>query len=132
MASKTNDKTNMTIGVIVIAIIAIGVGAAIRSGQQNNISDGNSQENTGVTKTDDEYTDAMKKCTVMEGVDIYRTGVGGNRNTAFEDAQKTCLSWYQQWGEKDFYDAVNEDWENRKSEVVDGHNLEYYLSILGW
>lgn len=81
---------------------------------------------------DSKYLDAMRKCTVMEAADIYTTGIGGDKSTAFEDAKETCKSWHREWLEKDFYDSVYEDWENRKTETIEGKNLDYYLNVLGW
>ena len=83
-------------------------------------------------KSDEERLDALRKCTVMEAADIYNTGIGGNKNTAFDDAKNTCERNYESWSKKDFHDAVYEDWENRKNEVIEGKNLEYYLNVLGW
>lgn len=74
--------------------------------------------------------DALRKCTVMEAADIYTTG--GNSGSAFNDAKKQCESWYKQWGEKDFLEVVNEDWNNRQNEQIEGKPLSHYLDVLGW
>ena len=68
----------------------------------------------------------------MEAADIYTTGIGKKSDNAFDDAKKTCETWYQQWGEKDFVEAANEDWSERKNEKIDGKELSYYIEILGW
>lgn len=78
------------------------------------------------------YMDALRKCTVMEGADIYTTGIGKKSDNVFNDARVTCQSWYEQWGEKEFVEIVNEDWNTRKNEKIDGKPLTYYLDILGW
>ena len=78
------------------------------------------------------YMDALRKCSVMEAADIYTTGVGKKSDNVFNDGRKTCESFYQQLGEKDFIDTVNEDWDNRKNEQIDGKPLSHYLDILGW
>ena len=54
----------------------------------------------------DEYMDALRKCSVMEAADIYTTGVGKKSDNVFNDGRETCESWYKQWGEKDFLEAV--------------------------
>ena len=79
-----------------------------------------------------EYMDALRKCSVMEAADIYTTGVGKKSDNVFDDGKKTCEAWNNQWGEKDFIDTINEEWENRKNEEIDGKPLTYYLDILGW
>lgn len=114
--NKSKDSTNMIIGGIVVVAIACAIGIGIKN------------------KVDDEnkYMDTLRKCTVMEAADIYNTGVGGNKNTAFTDAKETCLDWYVEWGKEDFYKAVDTDWETRKSEVIEDKELNYYLNTLGW
>ena len=109
---------------IVVAVIACAIGIGIK-----NLTGGNSNNDN---KSNGAYMDALRKCTVMEAADIYNTGIGGNRNTAFDDAKETCLSWYKSWGEEEFIEVSNLDWDDRKSEMIDGENLEHYLSILGW
>lgn len=78
------------------------------------------------------YMDALRKCTVMEAADIYTTGVGKKSDNVFNDGRETCESFYQQWGEKDFIDTVNEDWKSRQNEQIDGKPLTHYLDVLGW
>ena len=98
----------------------------------------NNKEQEQTTNTEeqknnnDEYMDALRKCSVMEAADIYTTGVGKKSDNVFNDGRETCESWYKQWGEKDFLEAVNEDWKNRQNEEIDGKPLSYYLDILGW
>ena len=98
----------------------------------------NNKEQEQTTNTEeqknnnDEYMDALRKCSVMEAADIYTTGVGKKSDNVFNDGRETCESWYKQWGEKDFLEAVNEDWKNRQNEEIDGKLLSYYLDILGW
>lgn len=84
------------------------------------------------TSSSSDYMDALRKCSVMEAADIYTTGVGEKSDNVFNDGRKTCESWYKQWGEKDFFEAVNEDWKNRQNEEIDDKPLKYYLDILGW
>ena len=85
--------------------------------------------NNSTTKKEDPM-DALRKCIVMEAADIYTTG--GNSSNAFNDAKKQCESWYKQWGEKDFIEAVTEDWNNRQNEQLNGKPLAEYLNTLGW
>lgn len=116
-------------------IIAVVIGIAIIGGAvatNNKKSSDNDTKPVEVSKNEDKYLDALRKCTVMEAADIYTTGIGGNKSTAFEDAKETCKSWQKEWREKDFYDAVYTDWENRKSETIEGKDLNYYLEVLGW
>jgi len=68
----------------------------------------------------------------MEAADIYTTGIGKKSDNVFNDGRDTCNTWYSQWGENDFFEAVYIDWENRKTEEIDGQPLTYYLTILGW
>lgn len=93
------------------------------------------EEPVKTTKSDDAFTDALRKCTVMEASDIYITGIGGSRSTAFSDALKTCNSFvvdtYKNNRELFISDATT-DWNDRKNEQINGRNLEYYLSTLGW
>lgn len=89
-------------------------------------------EASTTTTEEHSYLDALRKCTVMEAADIYTTGIGQKSDNAFNDARATCDSWYSDWGEDDFFDAVYTDWKNRKTEQVDGKPLTHYLDILGW
>ncbi len=83
-------------------------------------------------KSKSNYMDALRKCTVMEAADIYTTGVGKKSDNVFNDGRETCESFYKQWGEKDFIDTVNADWESRQNEQIDGKPLTHYLDVLGW
>ena len=91
-----------------------------------------SSQNEEQKDNKNEYMDALRKCSVMEAADIYTTGVGKKSDNVFNDGRETCESWYKQWGEKDFLEAVNEDWKIRQNEEIDGKPLSYYLDILGW
>lgn len=89
-------------------------------------------ETSTTTSEERSYLDALRKCTVMEAADIYTTGIGKKSDNVFNDGRDTCNTWYSQWGEDDFFEAVYIDWENRKTEEIDGQPLTYYLTILGW
>lgn len=81
------------------------------------------------------YTDALRKCTVMEAFDINTTGIGAKTDNAFNDGRETCEWMFKsvyKSDEKDFIETVSIDWEDRKSEQIDGEAMPYYLSILGW
>lgn len=91
-----------------------------------------SKKETSNNSNQNNYMEALRKCSVMEAADIYTTGIGKKSDNVFNDGRKTCESWYKQWGEKDFLEAVNEDWKNRQNEEIDGKPLSYYLDILGW
>lgn len=92
----------------------------------------NDKKKSETNTKQDNYMDALRKCTIMEGAYIYTTGIGKKSDNVFNDARVTCQSWYEQWGEKEFVEIVNEDWETRKNEKVDGKPLTHYLDILGW
>lgn len=81
-----------------------------------------------VGKTDS--LEFLRKCTIMEAADIYNSGIGGDRNNAFEDARETCRVWEREWS--DFDEVVEADWQARKDELVESEPLTYYLEILGW
>lgn len=132
MADDGKDKGSWGALIIVVAIIAIAVGVGIKTiiGGEQAVQD--DAKETDTSKTEDKYLDAMRKCTVMEAADIYKTGIGGNKDTAFDDAHKTCSKWYREWVEEDFYSAVYEDWEVRKDEIVDDDTLEQILAELKW
>lgn len=104
------------------------------SSNQSTTVENQEQKTEAIEKEDNknEYMDALRKCSVMEAADIYTTGVGKKSDNAFNDGRETCESWYKQWGEKDFIEAVTEDWKNRQNEEIDGKPLSYYLDILGW
>lgn len=83
----------------------------------------------------DDGLDTMRKCTVMEAADIYTTGYGAKSDNVFNDARDTCYNFLKYTYHSNNYEfdkAVDIDWKHRKSEQVDGKDLEYYLSILGW
>ena len=84
------------------------------------------------TSEEDNYMDALRKCTVMEAADIYTTGVGKKSDNVFNDGREKCESFVKDWGKKEFIKAVNTDWENRKTEEIEGQPLTHYLEILGW
>lgn len=75
---------------------------------------------------------AWRKCTVMEAADIYSTSAEDNKKSSFKDARITCEKWINDWGESDFINIVESDWNERKDELIEGKSLDYYLSILDW
>ena len=122
---------------IIITMIFVVTGCSLETTEETtNTTNNKEQEQTTNTEeqknNNDEYMDALRKCSVMEAADIYTTGVGKKSDNVFNDGRETCESWYKQWGEKDFLEAVNEDWKNRQNEEIDGKPLSYYLDILGW
>ena len=152
------EKRNITIARIVVPIIfLLCIGVMYPSEEEQPINSNNNNSNTSeVEKVDgrsdtttqpktnensdsatketntNSYTDAMRKCAVMEGADIYTTGIGKKSDNVFNDGRETCEQWYQQWGEEQFIKAVSEDWNNRQNELIDGKPLSHYLDILGW
>ena len=122
---------------IIFTMIFVVTGCNLETTEETtNTTNNKEQEQTTNTEeqknNNDEYMDALRKCSVMEAADIYTTGVGKKSDNVFNDGRETCESWYKQWGEKDFLEAVNEDWKNRQNEEIDGKPLSYYLDILGW
>jgi len=109
-----NMKVLGIVGVIILVILVIGV-CLVDLDSEKNINSVN--------------IDALKKCTVMEGADIYATG-GQKSVNVFKDAKKTCEKMYQDWGEKEFTEIVNEDWNNRQYEELEGQTLSHYLEVL--
>ena len=109
----------LIVGVVVIG----GMGSLGRNGETPGTTPAKEE-----SKTDS--LEFLRKCTVMEAADIYETGIGGNKNTAFDDALETCRKWEREWN--DFEEVVEADWKNRKDEKIEGKPLEHYLEILGW
>lgn len=72
-------------------------------------------------------TEAQKKCTVMEAVDMRKYEDAGD--DVFDLASKRCLT---EWDmsknpnntEEKFIDIVEKDWESRKSENIEGQTIE--------
>lgn len=72
-------------------------------------------------------TEAQKKCTVMEAVDMRKYENAGD--DVFDSASKRCLA---EWDmsknpnntEEKFIDIVEKDWESRKSENIEGQTIE--------
>ncbi len=103
------------------------------SNQSTNVE--NQEQKTETTEKNDNKNDDMdliRKCTVMEAADLYTTGGAKAGENVFDKGKETCLLWYKEWNEKDFIEAVTEDWKNRQNEEIDGKPLSYYLDILGW
>lgn len=67
----------------------------------------------------------------MEAADIYTTGIG-KRVIMFSMTDEILAILGIHSSENDFFEAVYIDWENRKTEEIDGQPLTYYLTILGW
>jgi hypothetical protein len=120
------------IGIVIVAFIALCVIIAIASPKTD---EDKAVESDVQQLADDVFTDHLRKCTVMEASDIYTTGIGGDKNTSFEDGRKFCESQFASTYNNDkdkFIADVKIDWETRKNEVIEDNNLEHYLSILGW
>lgn len=89
----------------------------------------------GISANDSKRADlAVKHCTVMEGADIYTSKDYSSGENVFEIGLKRCKNFrknsYKNDGE--FADDIENKWESRKSEELDGHNLEYYLNEIDW
>lgn len=116
--------------IIVVIVLAISSGATNSDDGKDTAS--SSENSVEVDENREDWVVAMKKCMVMEGADIYNTGIGKKSNNVFDDARETCNGWYNDWGEDEFYSAVNEDWSNRQNEEIDGKPLTYYIEILNF
>ncbi len=112
--------------VIVLLFIVIYAASPKQPATDENVATNSSSEE------ENNWSDAMKKCTVMEAVDIQKTGIGRESDNVFDDAKETCNSWYTDWGDDAFYSAVYADWEDRKEETIEDKPLTYYLDILNW
>ena len=117
MSKGKNSKALTILSVVGIIFIVVIIVAGIMS--QN-------------SSKEDKLLDSLRKCSVMEGADIYNTQPGDKTENVFDKAKETCSSWVKQWGEENFIKNVNEDWESRKNEQVDGKPLEHFLSVLNW
>lgn len=98
-----------------------------KSGEQN--------DNQPAQNAEDSFNDALRKCTVMEAADIHTTGIGAKSNNVFNDGRDTCNSMFNNvYGgdEAMFISDVKIDWDSKKDMQIDGKDLTYYLSILGW
>ncbi len=124
---KNTEKNKKTLIIIAIIFIFLGLIIAMGGGNKKTNPNNITSEKNQTTAESDE---ALRKCIVMEAADIYNTGIGGNPDTAFEDARKTCEGWLLNWGEEEFVNLSQIDWENRKEETIDGKTLQYYLEEL--
>ena len=118
------------IGFVFLIFLAAGTDSSANE-QQSKDSNSNNQIKKEKTEQNG-YMEALRKCSVMEAADIYTTGIGHKSDNVFNDGRATCESFYNQFGEKDFIETVNLDWENRKNETIEGKPLSHYLDILGW
>ena len=132
-ANSKQENRNNKWWIWIIAIIV----AVVVFMPSNNGNESDSYKQTATVSEDendisnDNYFDALRKCTVMEAADLYATG-GQKSNNVFNDARETCEEFYKNESEDEFFEAIRIDWGNRKSETIEGENLEYYLNELGW
>lgn len=133
--------------IMLIVMIAIFGGASDPVNETNrpnqptlnvNEEQNNYQENSIESSSEEprhSYLSSLRKCTVMEAIDVQTTGVGRKSENVFNDARDTC-NWMftdiYSSNETDFASSVNSDWDTRHSETLEGKSAEYYLSILGW
>lgn len=140
---KTSKKILLIVGGVVLVMGLIGAisGSGTKKDEPQAPASNTSQNETD--KNTDKYLEELRKCTAMEGSDIYltdnilylRDGIGEietDIETAFTRAKQTCENWYKDWGEEEFYQLNEMDWETRQTEELDGHPLTYYLDKLGW
>ena len=120
---------------VIIGVLAIGVIGAAMGGKKQTSETKETSQTKEENKSEDKFTDALRKCSVMEGIDIYTTGIGGKGGNYFDDAKETCESHIETIynGDRDkFITNTNIAWDEVKDEEVDGHTYSYYLEILGW
>lgn len=137
-------KIGVIVGAVLILLLIVGLaggGETQQTAQNQKPVDFSKEEEPEQTQAEKDLedgtavTEAMRKCTVMEAYDIYATGIGKKSKNIFNDGRETCTEFLRETyhnDEEKFIAAVNIDWENKKGELIDGKNLEYYLSILGW
>lgn len=132
-SNKTVLIILVSIGAVVFLLFLIGVSTGISNTSQKSTvkitpSTSQKQDNT------EAFMDAKRKCTVMEASDLYNFG-GAKSNNVFNDAREWCeqelVSTYKN-NKDEFIKVVETDWGSRKDEQVDGKDLSYYLSVLGW
>ena len=123
---------SLLIIVIIVSVCFVLTACDLETTDYNNQSSQGEQkaatnENKNKNKTSNNETmDTLRKCTVMEAADLYR---GNMEEGAFDKAKETCLELQKI---DDFDELINQDWENRKEEEIEGKPLSYYLDILGW
>jgi hypothetical protein len=141
--NKAKNKKILTlVGVVLGVFILIGLvsGTNETTGNQeppkvNQQQSKNDKIDTATNETNDPFMDAMRKCAVMEAYDINTTGIGAKTDNAFNDGRKFCELLFNDVYKNDrdsFISDVATDWNTKKSKQVDGKDLTYYLSILGW
>lgn len=77
--------------------------------------------------------EAQTKCVLMEQADLVNLMGEPFGSETYKKAEEFCLS---QWDrtknpdntEEKFKEIIKTDWENRKSEVLDGNTLEEYFN----
>ena len=73
--------------------------------------------------------EAQTKCMLMEEADLVNLMGEPFGDDTTKKAQQTCLS---QWDSPDkvkaFKDSIEADWDERKSEVLEGYTLEQYYN----
>lgn len=132
---KSNSKKTLIIIGIVLSVFII-IGMVVGSGDTNTEQSQEINNGSGLKgETEVSLLDAMRKCSVMEAFDIQTTGIGVKSGNAFNDGRETCNSMLDNIynGEQDaFIQDTNTDWNTRSNERIDGKDMPYYLSILGW
>ena len=116
-ASKGADAIKGIIGGILSIAIGVGVIFFVVNMLSNN---NNAEKHISITE-------AQKKCTVMEAVDMRKYEDAGDN--VFEEASKRCLaSWDMAKNpnntEEKFIETTEMDWEERKNEEIEGQTIE--------
>lgn len=115
---------------IILGIIFLLLVIAIIMPNDNTLKNEEKQETKEDIKLNDDVTNYMRKCTVMEASDLYTQNI--ESNNVFDDGLKQCDSIRKTMSDEEFIEIIKEDWKNRKDEEIEGHNLEYYLGTLRW
>lgn len=110
--SNINTIIWTVIGLIIFVAVIVGLIKALSNKpDENSISD----------------NEAQTKCMLMEEADLVNLMGEPFGDATTKKAQDTCLA---QWDSPDkvkaFKDAVVLDWDNRKTEVLEGYTLEQY------
>ena len=66
----------------------------------------------------------------MEMADIIKTG--GDRDEASQKARRFCEDSLSTWGKQVFAETVEDDWNKRKDEVVNGSTMAAQAAELEW
>lgn len=116
---------DLLVGILILAVAIAAVITIINN--NNNKSEENQPQNTM------SINEAQTKCMLMEEADLVNLSGKPFGPQTTKEAEQFCLS---QWDmtknpdntEEKFKELVSMDWENRKTEVLEGYTLEEYYN----